>query len=352
LLLLDWEAEVKDVLSGTNTLPIFDRFNFTNGSIHDDSNILQLRRKSSEGTIEATDAQGDNIYYEMSVNGNLTRTINGNNFSIVPTPSDSTADVEDLGDVIVRVCDEQNFDSGTGTCINYNEKVFAYGEINPVQEDIELSFNKDLYGYDSTLGWIYYYNSKHTSTSTDTSLDKIEIKVSDGYAYTDDYSENNPTETTDVLYNPTPEGDGWIEGDAYNLYGDHRTLRKNFATYSKTGFEEMTDAKLITDGKTLTTTGSPSEGVFRKDYPLVFQANKDCPYKDGNNTVILDDPVNYAGIIDGRIAVIDYNHPLNWHKMKSCLTHVSGGFLPAPPKPTGDSSNEVQSYIDNGYLRE
>ncbi|MEN7982120.1 MAG: hypothetical protein ABFQ65_01590 [Nanoarchaeota archaeon] len=325
-----------------NVLPTFDRFVFSNGSTHDDTNILQLRRKNTEGTIEATDLNGDNIYYEMFVNGDLTRDyLNGKNFGIIPTASDSTSDVEHLGDVTLRLCDEQNFDFGTNTCTNYNEKTFAYGEINPVQATSSLGFNEN---------GTYYLISDATSVGS--FLNRAEIYLDSVYKGDVDFvGDNTYAGGFDSINFPIENRENIAETYWFNDTGDEGDVVKRFTPASESEWRTIMRERLADWGFVEGVGSYLEENIIAVD----GNDNPGCAIPSGTTEYITPDFTIFS---NGNLATANYTSPTDnkttdledYNKLKYC-GNINND-LQMTMYPAYEIYNRIDEFHDLGFTFE
>jgi len=219
--------------NGENHLPNFIGMIFSNGASLSDKSIYQIWGKDIPGQIVAQDAEGDPIMYEMDVSGdNLPLySQNGKDFNIKTAQSNSTDATADLGEVTIRLCDEQNFDATADSCEDYHEWKFGVIGKNSMQANIYDSYNKNR-----TL-------TLHSDATSDGGLiDRVEL-LEDGIVVASDTNLGVDTVKDAYVTRSTKEGQTDFEWRWYNP-NDIRSVKKTVNIPSEVQWREDVRAEL------------------------------------------------------------------------------------------------------------
>jgi len=127
-----------------NNLPTFVGFALTRDASADSKNLYIKSGENIQGRMIAVDAEGNQIHYQMDVTGDnaLLASQKNDEFEINTTTPITTDTTSDLGKVTVNVCDEQNYDTATNSCMKYNQRTFGIVGTNSSEEPIKIGVTK------------------------------------------------------------------------------------------------------------------------------------------------------------------------------------------------------------------
>jgi hypothetical protein len=327
LLLLDWEAEVKDVPVGENAKPIINSVDIYSPADFVDGKIAVTWGKNFEGKINASDLENDVITYGIDATGDnlFLGYKTADTFGINTTKPVSTDATHDLGQLVMKVSDEGGSDT----------KILGVVGKNPVQATTSLFFNEN-----GTYGIV------SDATSDGSFLDKVQLYVNGIFGTESIF--NNGYYSVGVDFNNIAivDGNNTHSVNYSNKALDQRNVVKGFNPASEEEWRIIMRERLADWG-----------GSYNEDYVVDFNAgdNDLCPVGPGTQ---IQGRVDFWGTDGGNWWSSNYTDNTEdlpteydlFQKIKYCRSvETQNKSQQISLDPLYSAESKGKSFVDNGF---